>query len=435
MPNFSLDHTSFETAAEAVQITVLPNGVTVATARKPIHTVLVSVFAKVGARYETEAENGISHFLEHMAFKGTTTRSPKDIVVEIERLGADINAFTSRSNTAYYVVGLPSHIAPALDILSDVLKNSTLDDEEISREQNVVVQEIHESADDIRDIAIDALSATAYPNQPLGRSILGPEENVRNFDHDMVAEYMARHYHAAALTVIAVGNVDHEEFVRLTAERFGDIQPGEKITAVAPIYAGGQAVVRDDRYDQAHLFIAFPAPGTMDDDYAVYDLLSDVLGGGMSSPLFQQVREERGLCYSIGAGMSPQPDSSLFLLNGATTAENVDEFLVTACAELAKIAKGEISDDDWTRALNQTVRQIVSRSEKPIAVAQQVASDMQTGGKVRTMSEQVERYNKVTRDDVIAAAKTLLTLNPTVVVAGNAADKDYTALVAEGLNG
>lgn len=230
MSNYSLDHTDFEAATEAVQITVLPNGVTVATARKPIHTVLVSVFANVGARNETEAENGISHFLEHMAFKGTTTRSPKDIVVEIERLGADINAFTSRSMTAYYVVGLPDHINPALDILSDVLKNSTLDPEEIAREQNVVVQEIHESMDDIQSIAYDALSSTAYPNQPMGRPILGPEANVRSFDHTMVADYMARHYGAEALTVIAVGNVNHETFVAEAAIRFGEIEAHDKIT-------------------------------------------------------------------------------------------------------------------------------------------------------------------------------------------------------------
>jgi predicted Zn-dependent peptidase len=269
----------------------------------------------------------------------------------------------------------------------------------------------------------------------MGRPVLGPEENVRNFDHDMIADYMSRHYHANALTVVAVGNVDHEEFVRQAAERFGDVAPGDKITAVPSRYVGGQTVAADDRYDQAHLFVAFPAPGIASDEFAVYDLLSDVLGGGMSSPLFQRVREERGLCYSVGAGMSPQPDASLFVLNGATTAENVDEFIVTACAEIAKIAKGEIGEDDWTRAMNQTIRQIVSRSEKPTALASQIVADMLTIGKVRTISEQVARYSRVTREDVIAAAQSLLTLTPTVIVAGNAAEKDYAALVAEGLNG
>jgi predicted Zn-dependent peptidase len=434
--NFSLDHTASESAAEAVEITTLANGLRVATVKRPIHTVMVSVFNRVGSRSETEAENGISHFLEHMAFKGTTSRNTKQISLEVEYLGAAPNAFTSSNMTAYYVMGLPDHIVPALDILSDVLKNSTFPAEELKREQGVVVEEINESNDDIHDIAYEAMVRTAYPNQPLGRPILGPKENVRGFDKAALDAYMDKHYHANNMIVLAVGAVDHAEFLAEVTKRFSDVEGKTVIPSVPSNYVGGETVVQDSRFEQAHLYVGLPAPGNYDANFAAYDLLSDVLGSGMSSPLFQNVREKRGLCYSVSCGMSPQADGSIFLIGGSAAAENVDEFLTVAVGELKKVANGELDDTDLTRAKNQVVRQIVMRSEATRSVGIQAATDMFfNDGNVITMGETVQKYTSLTKDDIIAAAKQLVTGKTTVVVAGNAAPKDYTSLVAAALNG
>ena len=204
-------------------------------------------------------------------------------------------------------------------------------------------------------------------------------------------------------------------------------------TPVPANYVGGTAVVKDDRYDQAHLYIGFPAPGTYSSDIHSYDLLSDILGSGMSSPLFQEVREKRGLCYSVGAGVSQQPDHSMFLINGSTTADKVDEFLVTSCNELVKIAKGEIEDSDWERARNQIINQVVTRFDSTTRLARTLADDFFNLGRIQTMDEIIASYMGVTREQVIAAANALLLSKPTIVVAGNAADANYEALVTKAL--
>ena len=433
MQNYRSTQPNTPASGDPVKMSVLPNGVTVATMNTAIHTVHVSVFANVGSRFETEQENGLSHFLEHMAFKGTTTRSARDISWQIERLGSDINAFTSQNATAYFVTGLPNHISSALDILSDVLTNSVMAPEEIAREQDVVVQEIHQYNDDIDDIAFSAFNATAFPDQPTGRHILGSEENVRSFDNAILSDYMNRHYHAGGLIVMAIGRVDHDEFVAEAQAKFGNIAMGETRTPVPATYVGGTTVVKDDRYDQAHLYIGFPAPGTYSPDIHAYDLLSDILGSGMSSPLFQEVREKRGLCYSVGAGVSQQPDHSMFLINGSTTADKVDEFLVTSCNELVKIAKGEIEDSDWERARNQIINQVVTRFDSTTRLARTLADDFFNLGRIQTMDEIIASYMEVTREQIIASANALLLTKPTIVVAGNAADADYEALVTKAL--
>jgi len=402
-----------------VDMATLPNGIIVATAYKPINTVNVTVAVNVGARFETERENGLSHFLEHMAFKGTETRGTKDIAVEIETLGADINAFTSRSMTAYHVTGLNSHIIPALDILSDVLKNSTLEPEEIAREKEVVIQEIHESQDDIMDIAYNAFSRTAYPNQSVGRPILGDADNVRSFDQALIREYMQKYYHAGSMMVIGVGDIDHTEFVSLVAERFGDLPNLGNNTFDSAEYVGGTTLVADSRYDQAHIILGFPAPSPYSDDFPRFKLLADVLGSGMSSPLFQEVREKRGMAYSIGSGMMRQSDHSLLIVQSATTAIHIESCLEITCQELMKIANGEIQDSDWDRARNQVFMGLAHRSDKVSGIAPLIATEMFTLNKVVSINDLYEQYTSVTKEDVIRAAKEVIRTMPSITIAGN----------------
>ncbi len=402
-----------------VEFATLPNGIIVATAHKDINTMNVTVAVNVGARFETQRENGLSHFLEHMAFKGTETRGPKDIALEIETLGADINAFTSRTMTAYHVTGLNSHVTAALDILSDVLKNSTLPLEEIAREKEVVIQEIHESQDDINDIAYNAFSRTAYPNQSIGRPILGDAENVRSFDQELIREYMKKYYHAGSMMVIGVGDINHSEFVALVSERFGDLANLGENTFETAEYVGGTTLVSDERYDQAHILLGFPAPSPYSDDFPRFKLLSDVLGSGMSSPLFQEVREKRGMAYSIGSGMMRQSDHSVLVVQSATTAMHIESCLEITCQEIMKIANGEIQDSDWSRARNQVFLQLAHRSDKVSGIAPLIATEMFTLNKVISINDLYEQYTSVTKEDVIRAAKELILTVPSIAIAGN----------------
>ena len=402
-----------------VEFTTLPNGIVVATAHKPINTMNVTVAVNVGARFENQEENGLSHFLEHMAFKGTETRSTKDIAVEIERLGADINAFTSRSMTAYHVTGLNSHIEPALDILSDVLKNSTLSLEEIAREQEVVIQEIHESQDDIYDIAMNAFARTAYPDQPLGRPILGFEENVRSFNQDIIRDYMKKYYHAGSMMVIGVGDIDHADFVKQASLRFGDITNRGENTHDEAKYVGGTTLVPDERYDQAHVVLGFPAPAPHDANFARFKILADVLGSGMSSPLFQEVREKRGMAYSIGSGMMRNADHSIFVVQSATTPEHIENCIRIICQEIVKIANGEIQESDWDRARNQVFLQLAHRSDKVSGIAPLIATEYFALKKLVSINDLYEKYSSVTKEQVIATAKEVIASVPSLTIAGN----------------
>lgn len=415
------------------QISTLSNGLRVVTCRRPIHTTTVAVFANVGARCETEEENGLSHFLEHMAFKGTPTRDAKEIAVTVERQGSQINAFTSRSVTCYFVTSLAQNARTSLDILADVLQNSVMDPEEIEREQEVVCQEIAESQDDISDIAMDDMMATAFPNQPGGRPILGPEANVRAFNRDILNAYVAKHYHANSMLVTCVGDIDHDAFVAEVEARFSGMA-GEALAEYEPlVYEGGLSVYQDDRFDQAQVYLSFPAPGMETADYARFDVLADVLGGGMSAPLFQEVREKRGLCYSVASGMFGQEGCSLLVIRGSTTPKNLNEFIKVSAEQLARIANGDVDPGEFERALNSTRFQIAQREEKPLSLARAAAGDIFLRGRIRSVEEVLADYEAVTLESVIAAAKELLTSVPTIVVAGNAPEFDYKGLVNEGL--
>lgn len=415
------------------QISVLPNGIRVATAKLPTKTVLTSVFTNVGSRYETPEENGLSHFLEHMAFKGTEKRDAKTLGQTVEVLGADFNAFTSQHTTAYLVTGLSIHQDVAVEVLADIMQNSTYDQDELEKEREVVLQEIHQYDDDIHSVAWYAFVEAAYPDQPLGRSILGPAENVQGFTRDMVKSYFSRHYHADEMAVIAVGDVDHYHFVELTERYFGKMQGGDANTHEPAEYKGGVKVISDPRFDQAHVHVGFGAPGENDPGYPAYLLLANLLGGGMSSPLFQEVRENRGLCYAIGAAMSGAEDHSIFVIHGNTTPEHLNELLAVSAQELKKVVDGNIDPVDFERAVNTVMFSLASRDEKAMRMIQYAARDIFRKGEIEPTEALMARYQAVCIEDVIEAAQALLKTPITVCIAGNVEDVDYAEVFKRGL--
>lgn len=415
------------------ETTTLPNGIRVATARLPTRTALTAVITNVGARCETKEENGLSHFLEHMAFKGTTTRDARTLGQTVERLGCDFNAFTSHTMTAYFVRGLSEHLHTGVEILADIMQNSVYDPEELAREQDVVIQEIHQYADEIDSVAWDAFQATCYPDQSLGRTVLGPIENIESFTQDMVKDYFTRHYHAGEMALISVGDVDHQAFVSLTLQHFGDMKGGEPNTKAPAEYKGGNTVISDERFEQAHITMGLGTVGYLDESYPKYDLLAQVLGGGMSSPLFYELREKRGLCYQVSSFMNPLDDHSVFGISGATTPKNLNQFIKSSAQELAKIARGEVDPVDFERALNGVLFSLAHRDEKAMNMVEYAARGLFQRGYIETTDNIMERYKKVTIQDVIDAAKDLVGSPAVVAVAGNVPEKDYRKMFEKAL--
>lgn len=416
------------------KLTVLPNGVRVLTYQRPVKMATTVVFANVGSGNEEEYENGLSHFLEHMAFKGTETRSAKDISEQVEMLGSDINAYTSRSNTAYIVTGLGEHVSVATDVLSDVIQNSIMDAEEIAKEQEVVYQEITEKQDDIGGTAFELLMKTAYPNHAVGRSILGTEAHVRSFDATALNAYIAKHYHADNIVVACVGDVDHDTFVAQAEQAFGKIHTSTVLPLDTPKYEGGVATFVDNTYEQAHVFIGYESPSASVDDgkeYMKAGILSSILGGGMSSPLFQEVRENRGLCYSVGShNMSLNSQSALFFITGSTTPKHLNEFITVSIEQLRDIANGKVSDTDFIRTVNTIRREIAQSEESNMGLARSMSSDLFVFGRIRPTEEIMANVLSVTKEDIIALAKQLVSSKPTLVVAGNVDEnEDYLALI------
>ena len=301
-----------------VDVTRLKNGLTIATDRiNGVESAALGVWVGTGARAETASTNGVAHLLEHMAFKGTSRRSAADIAAEIEDVGGHLNAYTSKEITAYYARVLKEDISLALDILADILKNSVFDSVELDREREVILQEIGQAADTPEDVAHDAFQAAAYPGQPVGRPILGAPEIIRTIPRAAIVDYMSSRYKPGSMVLSAAGAVDHGQLVELAENLFGDMAPGQAPETEPAVYQGGEERIIKPS-EQAHVFFGLPGPHFGAADYYAGHVLSALYGGGMSSRLFQEIREKRGLCYSIYSFMSSMSDTGMFGIYAGT---------------------------------------------------------------------------------------------------------------------
>ena len=303
---------------DAIRVTRLPSGLTVVTETMDrVETVSFGAYIATGTRNETEAENGASHFLEHMAFKGTERRTAAEIAEAIENVGGHINAYTAREQTAYYVKLLKEDLALGADIIGDILTHSTFAPDELERERGVILQEIGQANDTPDDIIFDRFQETAFPGQPMGRPVLGTEAGIRGMERGQLTGYMRRHYAAGNVVVAGAGALQHDTVVELARKHFADL-PSEMPSRFVPgAYAGGE--FREAReLDQVHIVLGFPSVAYADPDYYPALLLSTLLGGGMSSRLFQEIREKRGLVYSIYSFAAPFIDGGLFGIYAGT---------------------------------------------------------------------------------------------------------------------
>lgn len=379
--------------------TVLPNGLTIVTEHMPhLESVALGVWIKAGSRDETDQEHGIAHLLEHMAFKGTKRRSARTIAEEIENVGGEVNASTSTETTAFYARMLKEDVPLAIDILADILTHSVFDEQELMREKHVILQEIGAANDTPDDVVFDKFSEVAFKNQSVGRPILGTPETVQGFEPDQIRAYMDRNYSADRLTIVAVGAVDHDEVCKLAQASFSDLKPEHGNTRNYPKanYTGGAYREKRDLMD-AHILLGFQGRAYHARDFYASQILAGILGGGMSSRLFQEVRERHGLCYSVYAFHWGFSDSGIFGIQAATGADDIKALVPVVMTELAKIAEN-IDQQEIDRARTQIRSGLLMTQESPAARAGQLARQMMLFGRLISNEELMERLENINTD-------------------------------------
>jgi predicted Zn-dependent peptidase len=378
----------------SVRASRLDNGLRVVThTMDAVETVSVGVFVDTGTRNEPAEINGVAHLLEHMAFKGTKRRSAMEIVAEIEAVGGHLNAYTTRETTAYYAKVLKEDTALAVDILADILQNSVFDETELARERSVVLQEIGQSHDTPDDIIFDHFQATAFPEQPLGRPVLGDAERVRHMPRGAIMDYMRATYGAHAMVLSAAGMIEHAQLVSLAEALFTDL-PGQAPAADDAANYGGGAYLEDRDLEQVHLTLGFPGVGLHDDALYAASVLSTLFGGGMSSRLFQEVRERRGLAYSIHTYCAHYSDCGVFGLYAGTGEAETAELMPVLCEEIRRLP-GSLDDEEVRRARNQLKAATLMSMESTGARAEQIGEQTLIYGRPIPVDEIARRIDAV----------------------------------------
>ena len=382
-----------------------------------VETVTLGVWVNVGSRNEEEKVSGVSHFLEHMAFKGTARRTALDIAVEIENVGGQLNAYTSRDTTVYYATVLKENVDLAVDIIADILVHSKLDEEELNRERAVILQEISQVRDTPDDIVFDHFQQTAYPDQPLGRPVLGSADNVRHMSRESLLSYVNAEYGADRMILSAAGNIEHNYLVDLANKTFTNLKQHSGKKVGAGIYRGGD--FREFKpLEQLHLVIGFEGAGYLDDQYYPLGVLSTALGGGMSSRFFQEVREKRGLAYSVYTFTSPHDDGGLFGIYAGTSEEQSEKLVDVVCDELRRVAEEPLHKDEIARAKTQIKAGVLMSLENTASRAERISRQLLIYGHVVTADEMSKKIDQVTEEEIRAAAEGLLKSIPTLSAVG-----------------
>ena len=400
-----------------VRETQLDNGVRVVTdTMETVESVSLGAWFGVGTRHERPEINGVAHLLEHMAFKGTQRRTSVDIAEEIEAVGGHLNAYTSREVTAYFAKVLKEDAGLAIDILSDILINSTFEEEELTRERSVVLQEIGQAADTPDDIVFDLFQETAFPDQPVGRPVLGTAEIVTGMPRQSIVDFVSENYAGDGMVFSAAGNIEHEALVSAVEAGFLPLRADGMATSEPAAYVGGEH--REEReLEQVHLLLGLPGAGFHDEGFYAQQIFSTLFGGGMSSRLFQEVREKRGLAYSIYSFNASYRDGGLFGVYAGTGEQDLTELVPVVCGELTKVA-GDITDQEIDRARAQLKSGLLMSREATSARCEQAAQQTLVYGRRIPVPELVERIEAVDRDAIRSVVEGLCSARPTVTAIG-----------------
>lgn len=400
------------------EMTTLKNGLRIITStNKEIETVSLGVWVKTGAAFETADVNGISHFLEHTVFKGTARRTALQITEEIENAGGQSNAYTSREFTAFYAKMLKNDAELAVDVLTDILLNPTFPMQEIIKERDVVIQEIKQTIDTPDDIIFDYFQQSAFPDQPIGRPILGPEANVCRFDPDMLRGYLKNNYAAENMVMCAVGNIEHAEFVKMVESRMGGLRSKTNSIEAPQIYKGG--FYKENRcIEQAHMALGFEGCRYETEDYYPSIIFSTLFGGGMSSRLFQEIREKRGLVYTVYSYTTSHTQSGLFGIYAGTGPDDVCKLMPVVVDEIKKVCQEKVLPGELARAKTQLKASMLMSLESSSATAEILARQQLIFNRFITVEEMVERIEKVTAEDIQRVTQKMFGSDPTYTLMG-----------------
>ncbi|MCB5175344.1 M16 family metallopeptidase [Microvirga lenta] len=417
-----------------IDITQLANGLTIATERMPeIATATLGIWVGTGSRHEMAHEHGLSHLIEHMAFKGTTRRSARQIAEDIENVGGDINAATSVEYTSYTARVLGENVDVALDVLGDILINSVFDSLELAREKGVILQEYAAVEDTPDDLVYDAFMETAYAGQPLGRPILGTPDTIKSFDEETIRTFLAREYAPGKMVLAAAGNVDHARIVEAAERLFGAMPAVEVHEPEAGHYSGGERRI-SRKLEQANIVLGLPGLSFKDPGYYAAHLFAHILGGGLTSRLWHEVRESRGLAYSIDSFHWPFSDTGLFGIGAGTAGSDVAE-LMTVTLDTMRQATQDISDIEMTRAKAQMKVALLTALETPGGRIERIARQLLSWGRVVPSDEIVLKVDALTADHVRQAGQRLLQGAPTVAAIGPIRRLPSLERIAAGLRG
>ena len=403
----------------SVNITTLANGLTVATHNMPhLESAALGVWVKAGSRNEAQDQHGIAHLLEHMAFKGTKGRSAVQIVEEIEDVGGELNAATSVETTAYYARILKSEVGKAADVLHDILANSIFDQNELEREKHVILQEIGAAVDTPDDLVFDNFQDVAFGGQPIGRPILGTPETVSGFTPDQIRQYLSEHYHGPNMVLCGSGAVDHDALVKQAEDTYAHFPSTSSVQAAEANYVGGEKLDSDDHHQEAQLVLGFEGRAYHARDFYASQLLSAILGGGMSSRLFQEIREKHGLCYSISAFHWSFSDTGIFGIHAATGPEDLQELVRLIIQELQRAGDG-ITQHELDRARAQIRAGLLMSMESPTARAGQIARQILLYGRPISNEEMMDRLDALSVERITDLAGRLFSESiPTLSAVG-----------------
>ena len=382
-----------------IRLETLPNGLRIATDNMSgLETAAIGLWVNVGARHERLDQNGIAHFLEHMAFKGTARRTALQIASEIEDVGGYLNAYTANETTAYYARVLKADVPLALDVIADITLNPAFDPREIEIERGVILQEIGQMMDTPDDVIFEWLQETAFPDQPLGRSILGPPERVASFTGENFREFVGAHYHPSQMIISASGAVDHDAIVAQAKELFGHIGPRSTSTFEPARFIGGETRKIED-LEQVHIAFAFETADCHSKDLHVANGYASIMGGGMSSRLFQKLREEHGMCYTVDAQTSAHEDTGMLTIYAGTSSEQVGDLARMTIDEMKRAAT-DMTEAEVARYRAQRRAGMLMGLEGPWARAQHMARALAIFGRIPSMEEMVAEIDAVTLDRV-----------------------------------
>ncbi len=424
----------------SAKVTSLPNGLRVVShAIDRVETASLGVWVAVGARHETEFQHGLSHLLEHMAFKGTTTRSAQRIAVEIEEVGGELNASTGLDMTAYFARVLKGDEGVALEILADILLNSTFSAEDLDKERDVILQEIAGAQDDPDDLAFELVQQTAFPGQAVGRPILGTRASVAALQASDLKSYLAERYHPGAMVVSAAGAINHDRLVRHVEALFGGLTPAAAGEEIGARYVGG-AAASSKPFEQSQVVIGFPGPAVTDADFYAAQVFSGLFGGGMSSRLFQEIRENRGLCYAIYSTVWGLRDAGMLAVHAATGSGMVENLGRVVADELDAIASRGPTAGELQRSKAQLKAGLLMALESSSIRAEQMARQLLVFDRIIEPIELAEEVDRVSDADVARCAAQYASQPATAVVVGSgrkspAQAKRLAELFSRGVDG